>query len=227
MRVSIVCLVAADELFQAFVDKARHDASQLAVSIGVEADEAFITTFTERRIIEESYLEPEPTPECEEGLGLKHVRSVEVPDLRREIDEEMEGLYSLGATTSMALKEDKYVRSILEAEYGRLYYAGGIITRIDSEPRPNNLNKSHVYDTPHVDKNNVPRYEISSLLYLSTHGVDFDGGELEFCDDVIYPKFGQLVFFTSDLRHRVRRVTRGTRYVLAMWFTSEPAHALF
>ena len=50
---------------------------------------------------------------------------------------------------------------------------------------------------------NVASYDWSALLYLSTAGKDFDGGELLFLDDdndsQLEPKEGQLVFFSSGL----------------------------
>eukprot|EP00947_MAST-08B_sp_MAST-8B-sp1_P004490 g4490.t1 len=58
----------------------------------------------------------------------------------------------------------------------------------------------------------------------------FEGGEFAFIDEdadrVVQPLAGRLVTFSSGLEnlHRVEQVTRGTRYVLAMWFTCSEAH---
>ena len=35
---------------------------------------------------------------------------------------------------------------------------------------------------PHIDKANMPMYDISTILYLNTAGVDFDGGLFAFID---------------------------------------------
>ncbi|CAG2170749.1 unnamed protein product [Oppiella nova] len=76
----------------------------------------------------------------------------------------------------------------------------------------------------HVDRKN--RFDLfTSLLYLSTYGADFTGGRFIFADQMsnttIEPKLGRLVAYTagSENRHRVERVTSGTRYALLMAFT--------
>jgi len=89
-----------------------------------------------------------------------------------------------------------------------------------------------VYSNAHVDKANIASYDYSALLYLSTGGgADFEGGELAFLDAdaerLVTPRAGRLVAFSSGLEnlHRVREVTRGERFVLAMWFTCSAEHA--
>ena len=54
------------------------------------------------------------------------------------------------------------------------------------------------YWHPHVDKNNTGHYDYSGLIYLSTHGTDFQGGELHFYDhsNLDCSKFvGAFIFF--------------------------------
>ena len=76
-----------------------------------------------------------------------------------------------------------------------------------------------------VNRLNIASYDYSALLYLNSHGVDFEGGELVFVDEdedrVVQPLPGRLVTFTAghENLHRVERVTRGERFVLALWFT--------
>ena len=89
-----------------------------------------------------------------------------------------------------------------------------------------------MYSNAHVDKANIASYDYSALLYLSTGGgADFEGGELAFLDAdaerLVTPRAGRLVAFSSGLEnlHRVREVTRGERFVLAMWFTCSAEHA--
>ena len=59
---------------------------------------------------------------------------------------------------------------------------------------------------------------------------DFEGGNFAFVDAdvdrVVKPVPGRLLFFTSGLEnlHRVREVTQGERFVLAMWFTCSSKH---
>ena len=77
---------------------------------------------------------------------------------------------------------------------------------------------------PHVDRANVPEYEISTLLYLSTAGVDFEGGAFAFndpdADRLVEPSAGMLLAFCSGFRnlHQVRPVSFGERFVLSTWY---------
>eukprot|EP00613_Pedinella_sp_CCMP2098_P077755 CAMPEP_0171962160 /NCGR_PEP_ID=MMETSP0993-20121228/167300_1 /TAXON_ID=483369 /ORGANISM="non described non described, Strain CCMP2098" /LENGTH=228 /DNA_ID=CAMNT_0012610421 /DNA_START=171 /DNA_END=857 /DNA_ORIENTATION=+ len=106
------------------------------------------------------------------------------------------------------------------------------------------------YWHPHVDKNNTAHYDYSGLLYLTTSGEDFEGGELHFFDSahsaldcsamenrtqpgpclvtgkptlVVEPRAGRAIVFGSGREnpHRVTQVTGGTRYVLSFWFTCD------
>ncbi|EKX36100.1 hypothetical protein GUITHDRAFT_146036 [Guillardia theta CCMP2712] len=108
-----------------------------------------------------------------------------------------------------------------------IYDSGALLTRLKGDPPRDewDVEPGHVYWNPHVDKANIPTYDYSALLYLNTHGKDFHGGEFSFIDDdadrIVQPRAGRLLIFTSgpENLHQVREVTRGTRYVLAMWFT--------
>lgn len=77
---------------------------------------------------------------------------------------------------------------------------------------------------PHVDKANQPEYDLSALLYLTTQGVHFSGGEFAFndvaCDRLVRPIAGRLLSFPSgfDNLHQVRPVRSGNRLVLSVWF---------
>lgn len=52
---------------------------------------------------------------------------------------------------------------------------------------------------------------------------DFEGGEFEFFGkDIISAKRGTVIVFPSYLMHRVKPVTKGTRYSLVTWFCGEP-----
>lgn len=75
--------------------------------------------------------------------------------------------------------------------------------------------------------NHTPMRTLSALLYLNG---DFDGGEIVLDRQglVIKPQTGMLLAFPSGpgFPHEVRPVTRGRRYSMPMWFTSDPRHAL-
>ena len=131
----------------------------------------------------------------------------------------------------------------------RLYSAGALFTRIwadDKVPADEmDVDPGHKYDSPHVDKANRASYDYSALLYLNSHceeeeawrregrrcaydaGLegDFGGGRFAWLDEeedvVVEPRGGRLLAFTGGLEnlHQVRKVTRGTRYVIGMWFT--------
>ena len=81
------------------------------------------------------------------------------------------------------------------------------------------------YSDAHVDKANVPSYDVSAVLYFNTAGVGFDGGSFAFIDDdddrLVEPKAGRLLVFSSgcDNLHRVLPVTRGSRFAMTMWWT--------
>jgi hypothetical protein len=69
--------------------------------------------------------------------------------------------------------------------------SGALLTRLkaDFEDDMFEVNHTHVYWNPHVDKANIASYDYSALLYLNTHGTDFDGGHFTFID----PNEDQLV----------------------------------
>jgi hypothetical protein len=85
------------------------------------------------------------------------------------------------------------------------------------------------YWHPHVDTEQYGSFAYTALLYLSTHGSDFKGGDFEFVDQVegsrILPARGRLLLFTSgpENRHRVTRVESGERLTLTVPFTCDPA----
>ena len=58
---------------------------------------------------------------------------------------------------------------------------------------------------------------------------DYQGGEFYFRDQdvLIQPNTGQLLGFTSGLKHvhGVKKVTSGTRFALPMWFCSDQTRA--
>ena len=127
------------------------------------------------------------------------------------------------------------VRREISAAFGlraKLYDSGALLTRLkaDFDDDIFEVNHTHVYWNAHVDKANIASYDYSALLYLNTQGDGFTGGDFAFIDDdddkTVAPIAGRLLMFTSGLEnlHQVREVTKGARYVLAMWFTCSSAH---
>ncbi len=84
---------------------------------------------------------------------------------------------------------------------------------------------------PHIDKANRESFDVSCVLYLSSQGVDFDGGA--FClhdtgaDLTVAPRAGRLVAFGSgeENLHSVRPVLRGDRLALSCWFSVQPGQS--
>ena len=113
-----------------------------------------------------------------------------------------------------------------------LYDSGALLTRLDAEFADDayEVNHTHAYWNPHVDKANIASYDYSALLYLNAQGDAFEGGDFAFVDEeddkTVAPRAGRLLTFTSGLEnlHQVREVTKGSRLVLAMWFTCSEQH---
>mgnify|MGYP003137883707 CR=1 FL=1 len=87
----------------------------------------------------------------------------------------------------------------------------------------------------HFDGNGFTRYNMpeDEVLHGKTRKLsmtivlnqDYEGGEFEFFDSgktLIKEKMGTVIVFPSYFVHRVRPVTKGTRYSLVAWFTGEP-----
>lgn len=86
----------------------------------------------------------------------------------------------------------------------------------------------------HVDKQTYKSFHYTSLLYLSTFGLDFRGGRFVFVDKAlnrsiaIEPKTGRLSAFTSgsENEHFVEKVSEGVRYAITVSFTCDPKFAI-
>jgi len=89
-----------------------------------------------------------------------------------------------------------------------------------------------MYWAPHVDKDNTGHYDYSGLVYLSTHGEDFTGGEFKFYEDddftdpkgraiTVLPRSRRLITFSSGKEnfHQVKPVVSGERFTFSMWFS--------
>jgi len=118
------------------------------------------------------------------------------------------------------------------------FTAPTFITRLDGRSDWEPAEVHDEYWHPHVDRENTPHYFYSGLLYLSTYKEDFEGGRYVLLGDVegekdgvvtkeeelvVEPRAGRVVIFSSGQEHEhyVERLTSGTRYVLAFWFTCD------
>lgn len=76
--------------------------------------------------------------------------------------------------------------------------------------------------------NHTPYRILTALAYLNSCDSDFYGGEIYFprINRAIKPSKGLLIASSSNgnWEHEVLTVTHGSRYVLAIWFTNDPAH---
>jgi hypothetical protein len=120
-----------------------------------------------------------------------------------------------------------------------LYHRGALLVRLtppesadELAPACFALPAEQDYWEPHVDKHNAAQYDVSAVLYLSTQGEQFEGGDFRFHDqggDVsVAPRAGHLLTFSSggENPHSAGRVFKGARFALACWFTASPAHAV-
>ena len=93
--------------------------------------------------------------------------------------------------------------------------------------RDGNQDSWSAYDRPGDSHLDGKVRKISFSLILND---DFEGGDFEFCsyeagESMITPikaKRGDMIFFPSGMEHRVRPVTKGTRYSLVGWFVGPP-----
>lgn len=76
------------------------------------------------------------------------------------------------------------------------------------------------YNMPHSDFLHKKVRKISMVAFLND---DYEGGELEICDDIPMSKgTGSLIFFPSFVSHQVKPVTAGERFSLSNWFLGPP-----
>jgi len=89
------------------------------------------------------------------------------------------------------------------------------------------------FQKPHADcelpdgsPSEFPWRAFVSIVYLND---DYDGGEIYFPTQDIYPKLGPrtVAFFpcTAEYLHGVKRVEQGTRYTISSFFTFDPARS--
>lgn len=164
-----------------------------------------------------------------------------------------EGLYHQGSSTLLVpepfskprLGEEAWTLTVDLLERARLalqqhlglkslHYSGSLLKKMDFPPLQGkfqkNPNETGSFG-PHVDKANIASYDWSALVYFNSVDEDYEGGELMFHDDdadrLVRTVAGRLVAFSSGLEnvHRVRQMTRGSRYALIMWFTCSEQHA--
>ena len=93
----------------------------------------------------------------------------------------------------------------------------------------------------HVDESSFPSFHYSGVLYLSTQGVDFNGGGFAFIDSArdamhaplvgappavteLSPRAGMAVTFSSgwENMHQVQPLESGCRHAIPAFFVTEP-----
>jgi len=76
---------------------------------------------------------------------------------------------------------------------------------------------------PHTDKQGGMDYRDISMVVCASRQEDYDGGEFLFPDlDISFKlDLGDAIFFDSSMRHGVKPVTRGNRYVLISFLFGE------
>lgn len=76
----------------------------------------------------------------------------------------------------------------------------------------------HFDQTCMIDPNgNFRRMDYSYTIFLND---DYEGGELQIEDQSVKGKPGQIVIYDNKLRHRVTKITEGTRYACVGWMQS-------
>jgi len=102
--------------------------------------------------------------------------------------------------------ETMQVTKYKKGDYYNFHYDGNGFTKID---------------TP---KNKLTHGKTRKLSMTIILNEDYEGGEFEFFShpDLIKEKKGTIIVFPSYMEHRVRPITKGTRYSLVVWFVGEP-----
>lgn len=77
----------------------------------------------------------------------------------------------------------------------------------DVNNKKNNIPLDDKYSLFNLEE--LPKYTM--VIYLTSHNIDFTGGEFEFIDETIKPKKYDVVFFDSREVHRVFRLRDGQR----------------
>jgi|TARA_R100000734_G_C3287431_1_gene79855 PKHD-type hydroxylase len=138
-------------------------------------------------------------------------------------------------------QKDENVRDaeiyFIEPEYKRLYQ---ILSKIAKS-----VNKYFKYDINGIEKAQIIRYKAPSNGYdyhidIGPEGTPalrkismslllndgYEGGELCFrtseSANCTLPKIGDVVAFSSFISHKVKKITKGERYVVVAWFTGPP-----
>jgi len=153
------------------------------------------------------------------------------PILDPNVAEQLFGESSAGLISAILGR----LEDAIETEYGKQVHASGaLLNWITGTPQRRQVKGSDVYglySVPHVDKVNKASYDVSSLLYLSTQRVDFDGGAFAFNDEeqdlLVEPRQGRMLIFGSGSEnvHQVQHVSSGDRFVLSAWFQFTQEHS--
>lgn len=110
---------------------------------------------------------------------------------------------------------EKYKKKLVERNSSKDFEMGwhqdDVAFHRNSKSHCNQYNKDNI--KPYC-KDKPPIYTL--ILYYSSIGEDFDGGEFCFVDEKIRPKKGMGILFDSREIHRVNRVKWGERKVMVI-----------
>jgi len=165
--------------------------------------------------------------ECENIINIGHQQPPQQGQVGGEKDEK-EYRVSVISWIPFKAMPDMYKlieASMLQANRNHLGFEGMELGEIGQFTE---YKKGGFYDW-HMDNElfggNQPLVRKISMTILLSNRSDFEGGELEFMAKGNKPPHleqGQAIFFASFIRHRVAKVTRGTRRSLVMWFGGPP-----
>ena len=151
--------------------------------------------------------EPEPAKIHSQGEEKeeKGVRDAEI----RYIDEKQTRLYRI--LNKIAFSANKYFK----------YDINGIEkAQIIRYKAPSNGYDYHI----DIGPEGTPALRKISMSLLLNDG--YEGGELCFrtseSANCTLPKIGDVVAFSSFISHKVKKITKGERYVVVAWFTGPP-----
>lgn len=129
--------------------------------------------------------------------------------------------YGAALVSHLVLKTKEYLESFYNKKISK--HEAGLVRLTQGAKNDLHSDMYQIDEVPGWDEiDSRPMYETSALLYLSTHGVSFQGGSIYFPKQnlEIFPEVGSLVFFKGDLDHihEVKRIISGNRYAIVMFF---------
>lgn len=156
------------------------------------------------------------------NLGLERIANEEIRSMRTVTNLNLSGEFETEEIIEFAINKIFELKKINLHEYDKKiimrdnkigYYLNwhiddcAIFKHKNSEGKVNNTKLNEKYSLFSLDI--LPTYTM--VIYLTSHGTDFTGGEFEFIDEKIKPKKYDVVFFDSREVHRVYKLREGER----------------